>query len=164
MKSANQDPAPAHARPERAPGAAPAAHAARAAAAVDLGRAHDDLDECAALKTLTSAVQVLETGPQQPAADRLVQSLQTLAQAFRRRARAVHAQGPSTRAGESAERQRARAELLAQKAEDVAQWARTRALGGDPGLLDQWLATHRSVPQDSGRRPGGATGAARPAG
>lgn len=119
-----------------------------------------DLDECEALTTLTSAVQALGHTPQHPSADRLVHTLQQLARACRRRVLVARAE--TRPAGDGAELAAwdppalARAEQLADRAEQVAQWARERVLGGDPGLLDQWLARQRL-------RQAGSSQAGRPA-
>jgi hypothetical protein len=127
----------------------------------DIGGTETDLDECRALKTLTSAVQVLTNTPHHPAADTLVADLQALARACRRRARAIGAKAPAGPAGETANCPKERAELLADKAEQVAQWARMRVLGGDSDVLDRWLARQRQTALQAGREPGLAPAPAR---
>jgi hypothetical protein len=113
------------------------------------GCAEPDLDEGRTLELLTAAVRALKAAPGHPASDRLVQELQILARACRRRARAAQALVPHAQVSRFAGPLLARAERLADKAEDVAVWARTLVLGGDPGVLDHWLAMQRrarSVP------------------
>ena len=125
--------------------------------AAEPGGPEQDLDECRTLATLVSAVQALANTPGHPSADQLVQTLQELARACRRRLQAARAdvrpgiEGSGRNAWDPPSL--ARAEALADRAEQVARWAREQVLGGNPGELDQWLAR---------LRPAGSSPAARP--
>lgn len=136
------------------------------AMAPEPGGLEQDLDECRTLTTLVSAVQALAKAPRHPSADLLVQALQQLARACRSRLLTVRAE--PRRAREGAERNAwnppalARAEALADQAEQVAQWARERVLGGDPGVLDQWLARQRQATTSPGCKSAAQAAAAPP--
>lgn len=160
MTDANDDAS----RTIQGPFRAPRTNAGTSASRHDARYAEPHLDDCWALEVLTSAVHTLTAEPGHPAADLLVQDLQTLARTCRRRARAVQALVPHDEAAWCADPLLVRAKLLADKAEDVAVWARKVVLGGDLAVLDRWLTLQRRLVPGIGGGPGGRAPAARFAG